>query len=70
MLQKKPLHKWTSQDLRKWRERLSKLLVLVGEAGDTEKAWSILYKYRDGEITYREAEKKLKELASKTKAKA
>jgi len=67
MLQRKPLVKWTSRDLEKWRERLSKLLVLVGQAGDTREAWQVFYAYRDGKITYKEAEKKLKELIAKAK---
>jgi len=64
MLQRKPLVKWTSRDLEKWRERLSRLLVLVGQAGDTREAWQVFYAYRD---TYKEAEKKLKELIAKAK---
>ncbi len=68
MLQRKPLSKWTGRDLEEWRKRLSRLLVLVGRAGGTEKAWSIFYQYRDGEITYSEAEKRLKRLATQTKA--
>ncbi|MEB3787246.1 MAG: hypothetical protein GSR78_00660 [Desulfurococcales archaeon] len=68
MLQRKPLNKWTSRDLEEWRERLSRLLVLVGKAGGTEKAWSIFYQYRDGEVTYSEARKRLQELAGKTRA--
>ncbi|MEB3760624.1 MAG: hypothetical protein GSR81_07255 [Desulfurococcales archaeon] len=70
MLQKKPLHKWTSQDLRKWRERLSNLILLAYETSEKTKARNIIEDYKKGKLTYREAEKKLKELASKTKAKA
>lgn len=62
-LQKKPLHEWTSRDLREWREKLSELIILVSKAGDTEEARRIFYQYRDGEITYKEAKKRLKELA-------
>ena len=43
MLQRKPLHEWTGRDLREWRERLGRLLILVGKAGDSEEAWSIYY---------------------------
>jgi len=68
MLQRKPLTRWTSRDLEEWRERLSRLLKLVGEAGDTREAWQVYYQYRDGKITFREAEEKLKRLAAKAKA--
>ena len=68
MLQKKPLAEWTGRDLEKWRERLSRLLALVGEAGDTREAWQVYYQYRDGKITFREAEEKLKRLAAKARS--
>lgn len=67
MLQQKPLRKWTSKDLKEWRERLSRLLTLVGQAGDAREAWQIYYQYRDGEITYNEAEKRLQRLAGQAK---
>ena len=68
MLQRKPLQEWTGQDLEEWRGTLSRLLILVGKAGDSEEAWSIYYQYRDGEITYKEAEKKLRALAPEARA--
>ena len=65
MLQRKPLREWTSRDLEEWRSRLSRLLVLVGEAGDSEEAWKVYYAYRDGRITLKEAEERLKALAKR-----
>jgi len=65
LLQRKPLAEWTGKDLEEWRERLSRLLALVGKAGDTSEAWQVYYQYRDGKITFRQAEEKLRELAAK-----
>ena len=68
MLQRKPLSRWTSKDLRLWRNRLGRLLILVGEAGDTPEAWRVYHQYRDGVITLKEAERRLRRLARKAKA--
>ena len=63
MLQKKPITEWTSQDLRRWRARLSKLILLTDKAQNKEEAWRIIREYRDGEITYKEAKERLEKLA-------
>ena len=70
MLQKKPLREWTSRDLREWRERLSNLILLAHETSEKKKARNIIEDYKKGKLTYREAEKRLRELAGEAKAKA
>ncbi len=57
MLQRKPLSKWTGQDLEEWRERLGKLTLLAYEARDRERAKRIIEDYKKGRIMYSEAEK-------------
>ena len=70
MLQRKPLSKWTSQDLEEWRKRLSNLILLAHEAKDRERAKRIIEDYKRGKLAFREAEKRLKELAAKAQAEA
>ncbi|MEB3774507.1 MAG: hypothetical protein GSR86_06245 [Desulfurococcales archaeon] len=68
MLQRKPLSKWTGRDLEEWREKLGKLVLLSYEARDGEKARKIVEDYKEGKLTYKEAEVKLKKLAAKAQA--
>lgn len=69
MLQKKPLHEWTSRDLEEWREKLSELIILVYKAGNTRQARQILEDYKEGKLAFHEAKEKLLSLVAKTKAK-
>jgi len=55
----------STKEWRKNRDRAGKLLGLVLKAGNTDKAWQIYKKWANTETTYKEAEKKLKELAEK-----
>ncbi len=68
MLQRKPLSKWTGRDLEEWRKRLGRLTLLAYEARDRDKAKKIIEDYKKGRLTYSEAEKRLKRLATQTKA--
>lgn len=43
------------------------ILALVGEAGDMPEAWRVYHQYRDGEITFGEAEKRLREPARRAR---
>lgn len=69
MLQKKPLHEWTSRDLEEWREKLSELIILVYKAGNTRQARQILEDYKEGKLAFHEAKEKLLSLVAETKAK-
>ena len=61
----------TTREWRKNRDRAGILLGLVystPEGRARERAWSIYRKWANAEITYSEAEKRLRELAGKAKA--
>ncbi|MEB3851780.1 MAG: hypothetical protein LRS49_04265 [Desulfurococcales archaeon] len=56
---------------KKWREnrdRASILLGLVLKVGNTDEAWQVYRQWADTKITFKEAEKRLRELAAKARA--
>ncbi len=61
----------TVREWRKRRDQAGELLYIVAgipRGPLREKAWRIFHQWQEEEITYKEAEKKLRELAAKAKA--
>ena len=63
--------------LREWRKRRDQAGILIGYVFQTpkgsrlrEQAWRVYEDWQEERITFKEAEKRLRELAAKAKAKA